>query len=139
MITVVDIKTTGDSTLSFGNKIKRFGYDFQMAFYCQMVLYNIILDVCDMEQPDPRMEKLRQIFKEQRKGYMNPTAYLLAESTTKLGYPLAFGIDWDDDETITRINNALINYRYAKDNPTEIYTKSFLDQNLVVRYETQAE
>jgi len=52
---------------------------------------------------------------------------------------LAFGIDWDDDETITRINNALINYRYAKDNHTEIYTKSFLDQNLVVRYETQAE
>lgn len=140
MITVVDIKTTGDSTLSFGNKIKRFGYDFQMAFYCQMVLDNIINNVYDVVQPDPRIEKLRQMFRSQKdKPHMNTTAYLLAESTTKPGYPLAFGIDWTNKELNDRINNTFVNYRYAKDNPTEIYTKSFLDQNLVVRYETQAE
>lgn len=139
MFTVVDIKTTGDSTLSFGNKIKRFGYDFQMAFYSKMVYQNIMLDMWNIEQPDPRMEKLRQMFKEQTKGYMDTTAYLLAESTTKPGYPLAFGIDWDNKDLNDRINNAFVNYRYAKDNPTEIYTKSFLDQNLVVRYEAQAE
>ena len=139
MFTVVDIKTTGDSTLSFGNKIKRFGYDFQMAFYSKMIVQNIIQDEWNIEQPDPRMEKLRQMFKEQTKGYMNRTAYLLAESTTKPGYPLAFGINWGINELINRIDTAFVNHRYAKDNPTEIYTKSFLKQNLVVRYETQAE
>jgi len=139
MFTVVDIKTTGDSTLSFQNKIKRFGYDFQMAFYCKMILQNIIWDEWDIVQPDPRMEKLRQMFKKQRRADIDCFAYLLAESTTKPGYPLAFGIDWGTNELLTRIHTAFVNYRYAKENPAEIYTKSFLDQNLVVRYEAQAE
>lgn len=137
MFTVVDIKTTGDSTLSFQTKIKRFGYDFQMAFYSKMVYQNIMLDTWNIEQPDPRMEKLRQMFKEQTKKYIDRTAYLLAESTTKPGYPLAFGIDWNTNELNDRIHTAFDNYQHAKENPTEIYTKSFLDQKLVVRYEAE--
>jgi hypothetical protein len=139
MFTVVDIKTTGDSTLSFSNKIKRFGYDFQMAFYCKMIEENIVFDFYNIEQPDPRMEKLRQMFKDQRSANINCFAYLLVESTTKLGYPLTFGIDWSSNELLTRIENAFKNYKYAKENPAEIYTKSFIDQKLVVLYENETQ
>jgi len=134
-ITVIDVKTTGESTLSFPRKIERYGYDFQLEFYNMMVHQNIVMNHWDIEQPDPRMEALRQ----NRNGLrMNTLSYLLVESTQSPGYPLAYCIKHEFLGNVTyRIQKAAQNYLYAKQHPNELCTKSFIDNGYIVDYEVK--
>jgi len=135
-VTVIDVKTTGESTLSFPRKIERYGYDFQLEFYNMMVHQNIVMNHWNIEQPDPRMEALRQNRNSLR---MNTCSYLLVESTQSPGYPLAYCIKHEFlGNVIYRIKKAAQNYLYAKRHPNELCTKSFIDNGHIVEYEPQS-
>jgi hypothetical protein len=135
-VTVIDVKTTGESTLSFPRKIERYGYDFQLDFYNMMVDQNILRNYWNIEQPDPRMEALRQNHNSLR---MNMCSYLLVESTQSPGYPLAYRLNHEYlGKLAYRMQKAIENYHYAKQHPNEVYTKSFIDNGHIVEYEPQS-
>lgn len=120
---VIDIKTTGKSTLDFPKAVNDYGYDIQGIWYLLLMNW---LKTSDQIQPDEQSEELRQrMINEDLETAQEFT--FLVESTKNQGFPLEYCMDNAKlDETFeTKLKPLIENYIWSLENPDSIYNKNY--------------
>lgn len=120
---IIDIKTTGKSTLDFPRAVVDYGYDIQGVWYT--MLFQMMMHT-DIIQPDEQTEELRQRVLNENLDYDTEFTFLV-ESTKNQGFPLEYCMDNDKlTETFENKLQPLINnYIWSLENPDSIYNKEY--------------